>query len=386
MSTGDSTARTWVDVDLDRIASNLDTLRAALPRPADVLMPVKANAYGHGLVPVSRAALKAGAWGLGIAALDEAETLRAAAIDAPIVCLMPILPEEAERAVDLDVTPAIMHLDQARALSTAATKRGTTCPVHIDVDTGMGRSGVWDHDVLSLVEAVARLPGIRTDGIFTHFSSADEARREATQEQLDRFDRILSELEKAHLRPSRVHAANSAAALRFGSATRAIVRPGIVIYGSSEEIAPDADFGTGEATRFDPALSWRARVVAIKELRAGDSVSYHRTYVAERDERIALLGVGYGDGWSFSLSNRGHVLLRGTRVPIRGSVCMDLTMVDASAFGDLEVGEVATLIGEDGAVRQSVADVGRSAGLMSYAVLTAISNRVRRRYTGGGAG
>lgn len=385
MSTGDPTARTWIDVDLDRIAANLATLRAALPAAADVLMPVKANAYGHGLVPVSRAVVEAGAWGLGIAALDEAEELRAAGLETPIVCLMPILPDEAERAVDLGVTPAITHLDQARALSKAATRRGATCYVHIDVDTGMGRSGAWDRDVVALAGAIAELPGLSADGIFTHFSSADETQRAATEAQLDRFDRVLSRLEEVHLCPPRVHAANSAAALRFGRATRVVVRPGIVIYGTAEEIASDADFETdGVARGFLPALSWRARVVAVKDLRAGDSVSYHRTYVAPGAERIALLGVGYGDGWPFSLSNRGHVLLRGSRVPIRGLVCMDLTMVDASAFPDLKVGEVATLIGEDGDARQTVVEVGRCAGSMSYAVLTAISERVRRRYSGGG--
>jgi alanine racemase len=198
---------------------------------------------------------------------------------------------------------------------------------------------------------------------------------------------MLDELAKRGIRPPWIHAANSAAALRFRRATRTLVRPGIVVYGSAEEIAPDTDFESGndgrafDAQAFEPALSWHARVTAVKSLVAGESVSYHRRYIARGPERIAVLGVGYGDGWPFSLSDRGHVLLRGRRTRIRGAVCMDLTMVDATPFPDLEVGEVATLIGRQGGEVQTVAAVGREANLMSYAVFTGISQRVRRCYT-----
>ncbi|HUP20171.1 MAG TPA: alanine racemase C-terminal domain-containing protein, partial [Gemmatimonadota bacterium] len=185
--------------------------------------------------------------------------------------------------------------------------------------------------------------------------------------------------------PPRVHVANSAAALRFGRAARALVRPGIALYGAVGEFA-EVD---PEAVR--PILSWRARVVAVKELAPGDSVSYHRLYVAEGPERIAVLGVGYADGWPYGLSevgaegtgrrgSGGDVLIRGRSAPIRGAVCMALTMVDATPFPDLVPGEIATLVGGDGDARRTVEEVGRRAGLMSYAVLTGIGSRVRRRY------
>lgn len=374
------TARTWVDVDLGRIAANLRAMASILPAGTDILMPVKANAYGHGIVPVARAARDAGAWGLGVAALDEAQALRGAGIEGPIVCLMPILPGEARRAVGLDVTASITTLAQAEAVAAAGLEAGHEAPVHLEVDTGMGRGGVADRDAADLATLIAKLPGLRIDGMFTHFASADEAERGYTERQMDRFETVIDALAGRGIHPPRVHAANSAAALRFRRAGRTMVRPGIAIYGSVEEIARDAD---GFGVEFAPALSWHARVVAVKPLQPGDSVSYNRRYVARSDERIAVLGVGYGDGWPFPLSDRGHVLLRGRRVPIRGAVCMDLTMVDATPFPDLAVGETATLIGVQGAERQSVAEVGRAAGLMSYALLTGISERVRRRYREG---
>jgi len=388
-ATSEETARTWADIDLDRIAANLDALRAQLPVAVEILMPVKANGYGHGLVPVAATAKGAGVWGLGVASLDEAATLRAAGIDGPIVCLMPILPAEAERAVALDVTIAITGWPQVEALAAAATAVGKRAPVHVEVDTGMGRSGAWDRDAVKLIARTQKLPAIQVDGIFTHFASADERERATTDRQIDRFDAMLDALAERGIRPPWIHAANSAAALRFRRATRTLVRPGIAVYGTVEEIAADTDFESEDdgraldAQAFKPALSWHARVTGVKSFAAGESVSYHRRYIARGPERIAVLGVGYGDGWPFSLSNRGHVLLRGRRVQIRGSVCMDLTMVDATPFPDLEVGEIATLIGRQGDEVQTVAAVGREANLMSYAIFTGISERVRRRYNRG---
>lgn len=383
----DKTARTWVEVDLGRISTNVAALRQRLPASTELLVPVKANAYGHGLVPVAEVLVKTGVWGLGIASLDEAAALRAAAIDCPLVSLMPILPEESPRAVALDLTPGITSIAQARALSRAAVTAGTSLAVHIDVDTGMGRTGVWDADSVEMIEEVTKLPGIGVEGIFTHFATADESDRKHTERQLERFDSVLASLEARDILFDWVHVANSAAALRFRRAARRLVRPGIAVYGAVGEIATDRGEG-GEGGSFDPrvfgpALSWHARVEAVKTLAPGDSVSYHRRYVARRDERIAVLGVGYGDGWPLSLSDRGQVLIRGQLVPIRGAVCMDVTLVDATPFPDLEVGEVATLIGQQGEGFQTVEAVAKAAGLISYAVLTGISSRVIRNYSNG---
>ncbi|CAN5876920.1 alanine racemase [soil metagenome] len=391
----ESRARTWVEVDLTAIERNLAALRARLPERCGILMVVKADAYGHGLEPVARAARAAGAWGLAVAALDEAAAVRAAGVEGPVVCLMPLLPDEARRAVELSVIPAISSVDQAAAFDAAARALGKRIDVHADVDTGMGRTGAWDRDALDVLEAVSKLPGLRVAGMFTHFASADEAGRAPTEEQLDRFEAVLAELEARGVRIDCLHAANSAAALRFaraarlsgtrqGASPRVLVRPGIALYGAAGEIAPDADEGEWRSARdrgpdpFEPALSWHARVLMVKELAPGDPVSYHRSYVAGGPERIAVLGVGYADGWPLALSNRGHVLLRGRRMPIRGAVCMDLTMVDATPFPDLRPGEVATLIGSQDGVRRSVEDVAGEAGGIAYSILTGIGRRVRR--------
>jgi len=375
------TARTWVEVDLGRIAANVAELRRRLPGETGILMTVKADAYGHGMVAVSGAAVKAGVWGLGVATLSEAEALRRAGIEAPVVSLMPTLPEEAPHAVALGVIPAVTAWEQAEAFAAAARAAGRRLPVHVEVDTGMGRGGVRDEAAEALIARIHNeLQGLEVDGIFTHFASADEADPDFTERQLDRFDAVLDALAGRGIRPAHVHAANSAAALRFGRAARALVRPGIAIYGATGEIAAGGDTGWRGDDAFPPALSWRARVVHVKDLSPGDAVSYHRQYVAEAPERIAILAVGYGDGWPFPLSNRGHVLLRGRRARIRGAVCMDLTMVDATSIPDLAPGEVATLVGADGGEKQTVEDVGREAGLMSYAVLTGIGPRVPRTY------
>jgi alanine racemase len=316
-----------------------------------------------------------------VAALREARELRSAGIEAPVVALMPILPAEAAEAVALDVVPAITAWEQAEALAQAARAAGRRLPVHVEVDTGMGRAGVRDEAAAALVLRVHNeLQDLTLDGIFTHFASADEADPSFTDRQLDRFDALLVALADLGVRPARVHAANSAAALRFRRAARALVRPGIALYGATGEIAPGGDAGWRGDDGFEPALSWHARVVAVKDVAAGDAVSYHRRYVASAPERVAVLAVGYGDGWPFSLSNRGRVLLRGRPAPIRGAVCMDLTMIDATPFADLSVGEVATLVGRQGDARQGVEDVGRQADLMSYAVLTGIGPRVPRVY------
>lgn len=382
------TVRTWVDVDLERIAANVRTLRSRLRDGAELLIPVKADAYGHGLVPVARALEGAGAWGLGIAALDEARVLRKAGIEARLLCLMPIQPAEARRAVELDVTPAITDRAQAEALAAVGVEAGRPVPVHVEVDTGMGRCGVRDDETVALCDAIRELPGLEVEGMFTHFSSADEADRGHTERQLARFDAVLSALAERGFRPRHVHAANSAAALRFRGTGCTLVRPGIAVYGSVDEIALDAEGEERGRGRQDflPALSWHARVAAVKRLPPGESVSYHRLYTARREERIAVLAVGYGDGWPLGLSNRGRVLLRGRPVPVRGAVCMDVTVVDATPFPDLEAGEVATLIGSQGAARRSVADVAVESGLSSYAVFTGITGRVPRRYPEGGEG
>jgi alanine racemase len=390
----ETTARTWIDVDLGVLARNLRALRERLPDSCGVLMVVKADAYGHGIEPAARAARAAGVWGFAVAALDEAARLRQAGFDEPVVCLMPILPTEAGRALDLEVVPSITSLELAVALDAAARARGRATSVHVDVDTGMGRTGAWDRDAVELITSLAKLPGLRVAGIFTHFASADEAGRGPTERQLDRFDAVLAELATRGVRVECLHAANSAAALRFarasrlgsrgGESPRVLVRPGIAVYGAAGEIAPDDDAGTWRADGgpgpppFEPALSWHARVLAVKELAPGDAVSYHGSYVARASERIALLGVGYADGWPLALSNRGSVLLRGSLAPVRGAVCMDLTMVDATPFPDLCVGEVATLIGRQDGVSQSAEDVAAAVGGIAYSVLTGIGRRVRR--------
>ena len=390
----ETTARTWVEVDPSAIARNVQVLQRRLPESCGVLMVVKSDGYGHGLELVAHAAEKAGVWGFAVATLQEAARLRAAGIEHPVVCAMPLLPVQAAHAIELSIIPAITSFDQAEAFDAAARAMGRRIDVHADVDTGLGRTGAWDREAMDLITRLVKLPGLRVAGIFTHFASADEPGREPTERQMDRFETVLAELDSRGVSVDYVHAANSAAALRFARASRlagnqgkrrVLVRPGIALFGATGEIAPDADDGRWRAEKgagqppFEPALSWHARVLAVKELQPGDSVSYHATYVAKERERIAVLGVGYADGWPLALSNRGHVLLRGRAARVRGAVCMDLTMVDATPYPDLRAGEIATLIGEQGGQRRTAEDVAEEAGENAYSILTRIGPRVRRR-------
>lgn len=390
----ETTARTWVEVDPSAIARNVQVLQRRLPESCGVLMVVKSDGYGHGLELVAHAAEKAGVWGFAVATLQEAARLRAAGIEHPVVCAMPLLPVQAPHAIGLSIIPAITSFDQAEAFDAAARAMGRRIDVHADVDTGLGRTGAWDREATDLIARLVKLPGLRVAGIFTHFASADEPGREPTERQMDRFETVLAELDSRGVSVDYVHAANSAAALRFARASRlagkqgkrrVLVRPGIALFGATGEIAPDADDGRwrgekGSGTSpFEPALSWHARVLAVKELQPGDSVSYHGTYVARERERIAVLGVGYADGWPLALSNRGHVLLRGRPARVRGAVCMDLTMVDATPYPDLRAGEIATLIGEQGGQRRTAEEVAEEAGENAYSILTRIGPRVRRR-------
>jgi alanine racemase len=350
-------ARAWVDVDLAALVANARTVMA---RSGTRLLPmVKANGYGLGAVPVARALEAVEPWGYGVATPEEGAELRAGGIDRPLVVFTPMPPAWREACVAHGLTPVI---GDANAL---AAWRGTGRPFHLEIDTGMGRAGVrWDDaHALDAMRAALR-DGAACEGILTHCHSADVA--PATCEvQWQRFSDVLASLP---VRPRLVHAANSAAALLGSHFAGDLVRPGIFLYGGDAGASPE------------PVAALRARVVAVRRIPAGATVSYGATWTAPRDTTIATLGIGYADGVLRSLSGRGTAELCGRVRPIVGRVTMDMTMIDV---GDepVAVGEVATLFG--GLVTLD-AQAG-AAGTISYELLTALGRRVERRYFGGPA-
>lgn len=365
---------TWAEVDLGALAGNVRRLRAAMAPGAELAAVVKADAYGHGAVPVARTALEAGAAFLAVAFLEEGVELRRAGIGAPILVMGWTPPDRAAEVVAHDLDQAVFTLEDGRALAAAGQAAGRRARVHAKVDTGMGRLG-WPSRTPAGQEAAARaiaslagLPGAELAGVFTHFAGADEADLTGARGQLSAFGAVLSLLEAAGVRPRLRHAANSAAVLRLPESHFDLCRAGIGLYGYADDPG------------LRPVLSWYTRAAMVKELAPGDAVSYGGTYIARGRERVATLPVGYADGWRRALGNRGYVLLGGAPAPIRGRVCMDQMVVSCADAGSVCQGDLAVLLGAQGEASRWADGLARELGTISYEVLCAIHPRVPRRY------
>lgn len=360
---------TWVEVDLAAIENNIR--RLAQLNNVQLMAVVKANAYGHGAVPVARAALQAGAAWCGVARLEEALELRRAGLDCPMLLLGYTPPGRLDEAVASRVSLTLWDMDQAQAAAAAGRRVGEPARVHIKVDSGMGRLGVQAEDVLSLVGSLPPAD-LLFEGIFTHFARADEADPAATEVQEQRFNLALQALEATSSLPPLVHASNSAAGLTRPSARFNIVRAGIAIYGlhpSTECPLPDS---------FLPALAWKTVLSQVKVLPAGQGVSYGHTYITQRDERIGTAPVGYADGFRRMTGN--VALVCGQRVPVVGRVCMDQIMLQLDDVRLAQAGDEVVLIGKQAEVCLSAEDLARIWGTINYEVVCGIGARVPRLY------
>jgi len=349
--------RAWVDVDLGALRRNAAAIAALAGVP--ILPMVKADAYGLGAARIARALDGDDPWGFGVATVPEGEELRAAGITRPIIVFTPVLVADLDEAERSNLTPA---------LSTAATIkrwRETRLPWHLDIDTGMGRAGVRWNEVKALRELLIACPPA---GAFTHFHSAEHANGTA-EEQTTRFDEALAALPA---RPTFLHAENSAAIERCAKSRWSFARPGVFLYGVTG--VPNAPI------RSEPVISLRARIVEMRTMRDGETVSYGGTWTAHGQRSIATVPVGYADGYPRILSNRGMGLLHGKRVPVVGNVTMDMTMFDVTDVV-CEVGDVVTMIGADGNESIAVTDIAELGHLSPYEVLTGLRSRLPRRYT-----
>lgn len=369
---------TWVEVDLDRFARNLERLRALAGSERELLLVAKADAYGHGAVEMARAAEGHGVTRFGVATLHEGLQLRAAQCHRPIIVLSPLLPAEAEEAVAHGLEPTVADLDLARALSDVAQRSARPTRVHVEVDTGMGRTGVREEEVVAFLRALAALPGLRIASVYTHFPDAEADDLGFARAQLGRFAQLLAHLEALGLRPPRTHAANSAGFLNLPEARLDWARLGLAAYG----VQPSrADAGLV----LEPVMSLRSRLVQVRTLPAGTPISYSRTFVTARTTRVGVVPVGYGHGYSWLLSNRGRMLVGGRSAPILGRVTMDLTMVDLTDHAEAAVGDEVVLFGEQGAESLPIGEVARASETLPYEVLCTIGKRVTRLYVRGGA-
>lgn len=361
---------TRVEIDLDAIRHNVSNIKALTGPGVDVMAVVKANAYGHGALPVARAALQAGSAWLAVATVDEAAELRQGGITAPVLVLGLSTPEAMRLARDLGVSITVYSLQAAQAARDAGGLR-----VHLKVDTGMGRLGfaATDEGVAALAEA-KRLLGEAAEGVYTHLSDADNPDQSYTLAQLDRFDAVLAELARQGLGFRYVHAANSAATLAVPRARYGLVRPGVAIYG----LYPA---GWQRALcDLRPALSFKTVIDGVKVLPAGWGISYSHTVLLERPTRVGVVPAGYADGVRRGLSGRLEVLVRGRRVRALGRVCMDQVVVDLQDLPDAGVGDEAVLIGRQGNEVITADDWAAVLGTINYEIVTGISARVPRVY------
>jgi len=364
---------TWCEVDVAAIRHNVRAFRRVLSPEVGIMAVVKADGYGHGAPLVARAALEAGATQLGVATLDEAVQLRESGLVAPILVLGPTEGRHVEEAFARKIAVTVFDAGTVAAAARAAERRGWGA-VHLKVDTGMGRLGVRDEaELINLYRQLLAAPALRVEGLYSHLACADEADASFSVAQHDRFRRFVTRMNQEGLPVPPLHLLNSAGALRFRGWAYRLVRIGISLYG----YYPSEHVKTGEVP-LRPALTWKTRVVHVKDVPPGTPISYGATYRTPEDLRILTLPVGYADGFSRLRSNRGHVLVRGRRAPIVGRVCMDQTMVAVPRHWDVQVGEEVVLLGTQGAERIDADEIAREMNTISYEVLTLIGKRVPR--------
>ena len=366
---------TWVEIDLGAIANNTRRIKSLVGDRVQVLASIKADAYGHGAVKVARTVLHNGASRLGVATLSEVTPLREAGITAPILIFGYVPPWQMREAVRQQATITIYTLEAAKALSQTAVALDKTVPVHMKVDTGMGRLGMRFErveEIVALVRSIKALSGLDVEGIYTHFAMADSSDKTYTFMQLERFSQVLQALDAEGLRPPLIHAANSAATLSVPEAHFDMVRPGIALYG----LDPSHEVRVPEG--FRAALSFKTQVAQVKLVPEGECIGYGCTYTTERPTIVATLPLGYADGFRRAPSNWGSVLIHGQEAPLIGRVCMDQAMVDVTHIPQTRIGDEVVLIGHQGDASLTAEQVAERLGTINYEVVSEILARVPR--------
>ncbi len=364
----------WLEIDLDAIRGNIRCIRRQIGPERRIAAVVKGNAYGHGMLEVARASLEAGASTLCVAIVGEAAQLRNAGIDAPILVLGPPCAGEAGEYVRLGVTATVSNIEHARIISDAAARAGSTAEVHVKIDSGMGRHGARPGATEELADALQRDENLRVTGVFSHFADCTNEDLVWSEEQLRRFRAVLPVFEARFGSDLVRHMANSAAIMRMPEAHFDMVRPGTVLYGMN------SGFPVPEAARgIRPALSLRCQIAGIKTVERGEPVGYGCTWRAPRDSRIAVLPLGYADGYARALSNTADVLISGRRCRLVGRVSMDALTIDVT---DVEArpGDEAVLIGAQGDEAITVEELAARAGSIVEEIATRLTNRLPRVY------
>jgi alanine racemase len=363
---------TWAEIDLNNLAHNFRQVKKMLAPATKVMVTVKADAYGHGLIPVSKKLVSCGVDHLGVASIDEGISLRKSGIRKPILVLGPVLKKDILPLFQYRLAATVCDEESVEALNRKARSLGQDLDIHIKIDTGMGRIGVPCPQALEFIRKVRQCKGLRLQGLFTHFALADTD-KDYTRRQAKLFNRIAQESEKEGLRIPLLHAANSMGVLNFKEAHFNMVRPGLVIYGLYPK--------QGLKISLKPVLSLKTRVIFVKDLPSGCGISYGHSYVTKRSTRVATLPIGYGDGYPRLLSNQAPVLIKGRLFKVCGRICMDQMMVDVGDLS-LKTGEVVVLIGSQGKRRISVEELAVLSQTIPYEIVCGLGSRIPRVYIG----
>lgn len=362
---------TWAEIDLDAIAHNVRAIKAFVGDGVEIIASVKANAYGHGLQPVARTALAAGASRLAVHRIQAAVALREAGITAPILLLGHVPPSGVDLVLTHSITPTLVDRQSAKLISDHADH---AIKVHIKVDTGMSRYGLEPEEILDFFRYTAALPHLAIEGLFSHFAAADELNLDFAHQQWAQFQAILDAVEQAGFSVPCPHICNSAGLVSMTETHLAAVRPGLLIYG----MAPSPQ--SVPAFPLQRALVLKSSVIKVRNLQPGATISYGRTFTAERPMRAALVSLGYGDGYPRLVSNRGQVLIRGQRAPIRGRICMDQLVVEVTDIPGVSVGDEVVAIGRQGADEITPEAVASWAQTINYEITTGLLPQVVRVY------
>jgi alanine racemase len=364
---------TVAEIHVTAFAHNVRAVRARLAPTCELMAVVKANAYGHGAETLAAMALQEGASCLAVARCQEGISLRQCGLTAPILVLGPVWPEDVEALVAYRLSSVVGALEDARRLNQEAERQGQRYPIHVKVDTGMGRLGLLPAMTPALFDALPTLRNLYLDGLMTHLATADLADDCTVREQLRRFYQVVHTCAALGLTPRYVHAANSAALYRYPKSHGTLVRSGIALYGSHPFDAP-------AAALLQPVLTWKTRIARAQEWSPGCGISYGHTFITQRPSRIGTLPVGYGDGFCRRLSNVGDVLVHGQRVPLVGQISMDMCMIDLTEVPYAEVGDEVVLLGSQGAECITADEMASRCGSIPYEIFCAIGQRVPRRY------
>ncbi|MEF9939171.1 MAG: alanine racemase [Clostridium sp.] len=371
--------RIYAEINLDHVVKNMKAMAANLPKGIKIIGVVKTDGYGHGAVPIAKA-IHPFVWGYATATLEEAIILRQHGIVKPILVLGSVSEKYFEELIKYDIRPSIFEYSKAECLSSLAVEQGRKAAIHIALDTGMSRIGYAPcENSLTEIEAIEKLPGIVIEGLFTHFSRADETDPTTTQNEYKSYKQFAEALEKRGVKIPIKHCSNSAAMIDYHEMSLDAVRAGIAMYG----LYPSDQVDKKKVT-LCPAMELYSFISYIKEIEAGTPVSYGGTFVAEHKMRIATVGVGYGDGYPRNLSGKGAVLIAGKRAPILGRVCMDQLMVDVTDVKEAKAEDRVTLIGHDGNEFISIEELANTGGGFHYEIPCVLGKRVPRVYVSGG--